>query len=36
MNSCGSFTDHFAQVAAHYASHRPSYPPELFSWLAAL
>lgn len=29
-----SFTDHFARVAAHYASHRPSYPPALFSWLA--
>jgi len=29
------FTDHFAQVAAHYASHRPTYPAELFSWLAA-
>lgn len=28
------FTDHFAGVAAHYASHRPSYPPALFSWLA--
>lgn len=35
MTSCGAFTDHFAQVAAHYASHRPSYPAELFSWLAA-
>ena len=30
-----SFTDHFAQVAAHYASHRPTYPAGLFSWLAA-
>lgn len=29
-----SFTDHFAKVAAHYASHRPSYPAELFRWLA--
>lgn len=30
-----SFTDHFAAVAASYAAHRPTYPPELFSWLAA-
>ena len=29
-----AFTDHFAQVAAHYASHRPTYPSALFSWLA--
>ena len=34
MNSSATFTDHFAQVAAHYASHRPGYPPELFNWLA--
>lgn len=32
--SSNSFTDHFARVAAHYASHRPGYPAELFSWLA--
>ena len=29
-----SFTDHFAKVAADYASHRPTYPAELFRWLA--
>ncbi|MDK9716565.1 MAG: class I SAM-dependent methyltransferase [Trichlorobacter sp.] len=29
-----SFTDHFVKVAADYASHRPTYPPELFAWLA--
>jgi len=29
-----SFTDHFARVASQYASHRPTYPPELFAWLA--
>jgi SAM-dependent methyltransferase len=28
-------TDHFSAHAAHYARHRPSYPPELFDWLAA-
>jgi len=28
------FSDHFAAVASHYASHRPSYPDELFAWLA--
>lgn len=27
-------TDHFGQVANHYASHRPVYPAELFEWLA--
>jgi ubiquinone/menaquinone biosynthesis C-methylase UbiE len=30
-----TFTDHFAKVATTYANHRPTYPPELFSWLAA-
>jgi len=30
-----AFTDHFAGVATHYACHRPSYPPELFAWLAS-
>jgi SAM-dependent methyltransferase len=29
------FADHFSAVAAGYASHRPDYPPALFSWLAA-
>jgi len=28
------FADHFAGVASQYASHRPSYPPGLFAWLA--
>ncbi|CAH2029892.1 class I SAM-dependent methyltransferase [Trichlorobacter ammonificans] len=28
------FTDHFAQVADHYAAHRPTYPPALFDWLS--
>lgn len=27
-------TDHFSGHAADYAKHRPSYPPELFAWLA--
>ena len=26
--------DHFSAHAADYARHRPSYPPELFTWLA--
>ena len=29
-----SGTDHFSGHAAAYARHRPSYPPELFAWLA--
>lgn len=29
-----AFTDHFAKVATTYASHRPTYPKELFAWLA--
>lgn len=28
-------TDHFGQVANHYASHRPIYPAALFAWLAS-
>lgn len=28
------FADHFGSVAAHYSDSRPSYPPELFVWLA--
>jgi SAM-dependent methyltransferase len=28
-------TDHFSTVARQYAQSRPSYPPELFDWLAA-
>ena len=29
-----NFSDHFAPVASHYADNRPSYPVELFGWLA--
>lgn len=29
-----SFTDHFAGVAGQYAASRPTYPAELFAWLA--
>ncbi len=29
------FADHFARVAADYAAHRPTYPEELFCWLAS-
>ena len=29
------FSDHFATVATHYAESRPTYPPELFDWLAS-
>lgn len=32
--STASFHDHFARVASHYANHRPTYPPQLFAWLA--
>ncbi len=28
-------TDHFGGVAGNYATHRPSYPPALFDWLAS-
>ena len=30
------FIDHFAKVSKAYASHRPTYPPELFVWLAKI
>lgn len=30
------FSDHFTQVAASYASFRPTYPKSLFAWLATL
>jgi SAM-dependent methyltransferase len=30
----GSFKDHFSGHAADYRSHRPTYPPELFAWIA--
>lgn len=29
-----TFDDHFAPVAGQYADSRPTYPPELFDWLA--
>ena len=29
-----TFSDHFALVASHYADNRPTYPAELFVWLA--
>jgi ubiquinone/menaquinone biosynthesis C-methylase UbiE len=31
-----SFKDHFSKQAATYAAYRPTYPPELFAWLAEL
>lgn len=31
-----TFHDHFSERAAAYARFRPTYPPELFAWLAAL
>lgn len=31
----GAFKDHFSGVAHNYADCRPTYPPELFAWLAA-
>jgi len=31
-----SFKDHFSEVAARYAEFRPTYPEELFAWLANL
>lgn len=34
--SSRTFTDHFAKVATTYASHRPTYPSELFGWLARI
>jgi SAM-dependent methyltransferase len=30
----GSFEDHFSEVAAAYAAHRPTYPPRLYEVLA--
>src|SRR5579872_6222807 len=29
-----SFKDHFSALAAQYAAFRPTYPPELFAYLA--
>ncbi len=31
-----NFKDHFSEVAARYAEFRPTYPAELFAWLAGL
>lgn len=31
-----TFHDHFSHLAADYAAYRPSYPPELFAYLASL
>jgi SAM-dependent methyltransferase len=31
-----SFSDHFSDIAASYASYRPHYPATLFAWLAGL
>jgi SAM-dependent methyltransferase len=31
-----SFPDHFSTTAASYADYRPSYPRELFEWLASI
>ena len=31
-----TFKDHFSEVAARYAEFRPTYPDELFAWLAGL
>jgi len=30
------FADHFSDIAEHYAAARPTYPPELFDWLASV
>ena len=30
------FKDHFSRQSADYAKYRPSYPDELFDWLASL
>jgi SAM-dependent methyltransferase len=32
--SARGFSDHFSEVAAHYAEARPEYPAELFAWIA--
>ena len=32
----GDFKDHFSEVAAAYAAHRPTYPPALVDLLARL
>jgi SAM-dependent methyltransferase len=30
------FADHFSSIAGQYAASRPTYPPELFDWLATV
>jgi ubiquinone/menaquinone biosynthesis C-methylase UbiE len=30
------FADHFSDIAGQYAASRPTYPPELFDWLASV
>jgi len=36
LNGQGTgFKDHFSGHAGDYAAHRPTYPPELFAWLAS-
>ena len=34
--AAAAFHDHFSGHAAHYAAHRPTYPPALFDWLAGV
>ncbi|HEX9079002.1 MAG TPA: class I SAM-dependent methyltransferase [Desulfuromonadaceae bacterium] len=36
MGDASRFKDHFSGQAADYTRYRPSYPPELFRWLAGL
>lgn len=36
MGETPGFSDHFSAIAGQYASHRPTYPRELFQWLAEL
>lgn len=36
MGSTAPFKDHFSGQAAEYTRYRPTYPPELFQWLAGL
>jgi len=36
MNDTPRFKDHFSRQAAEYTRYRPSYPPEMFQWLAGL
>ena len=36
MSDTPRFKDHFSEQAADYTRYRPSYPPDLFRWLAGL